>query len=63
MFCSIRIRDKNINHLFIHLNLCIALALGLIVFIGGIENAVGNQVASYSYNITNAEYTVHEWTI
>ena len=45
MFCSIRMRDKDINHLFIHLNLCIALALALVVFISGIENAVGNQVA------------------
>ena len=35
---------KNINLLFIHLNLCIALALGLAVFIAGIERATGNQV-------------------
>ena len=39
----VRSRDK-INHLFIHLNLCIALALGLVVFISGIENATSNEV-------------------
>ena len=37
-----RTRDK-INHLFIHLNLCIALALGIVVFIAGIENATNNE--------------------
>ena len=37
-----RSKDK-INHLFIHLNLCIALALGLVVFVAGIENATINE--------------------
>ena len=39
----IRVKD-NVNHLFVHLNLCIALALGLVVFIAGIENATNNEV-------------------
>ena len=39
----IRAKDKT-NHLFIHLNLCIALALGLVVFIAGIETASENEV-------------------
>ena len=39
----IRIKD-NKNHLFVHLNLCIALALCLVVFITGIENATNNEV-------------------
>ena len=39
---TVRSRDR-INHLFIHLNLCIALALGLIVFIAGIENATSHE--------------------
>ena len=30
--------------MFIHLNLCIALALGLVVFIAGIESATTNEV-------------------
>ena len=33
------------NHLFIHLNLCIALALGLVVFIAGIERATDNEAS------------------
>ena len=40
---------ENGNHLFIHLNLCIALALGLVVFIAGIENATSNEVAMFHY--------------
>ena len=43
----------NKTHLFIHLNLCIALALGLVVFIAGIENATSNEVIMcelYSYS-------------
>ena len=39
--------NGNKNHLFIHLNLCIALALGLVVFIAGIENATSNEVSNY----------------
>lgn len=39
-----RAKDK-INHIFIHLNLCIALALGLIVFVAGIETATNNRVS------------------
>ena len=46
LFHYIRIKDEN-NHLFIHLNLCIALALGLVVFIAGIENATSNEVGSH----------------
>ena len=37
------------NHLFIHLNLCIALALGIVVFIGGIENATTTEVPMYMF--------------
>ena len=40
---NIRKKEKT-NNLFIHLNLCIALALGLVVFIAGIENATENEV-------------------
>ena len=47
MFHFIRTRDKKVNYLFVHLNLCIALALGLVVFISGIETAVNNEVTSY----------------
>ena len=43
LFHYIRTKD-NKNHLFIHLNLCIALTLGLVVFIAGIENATSNEV-------------------
>ena len=46
LFHSIR-TNGNKNHLFIHLNLCIALALGLVVFIAGIENATSNEVSNY----------------
>ena len=48
----IRAKDKT-NNLFIHLNLCIALALGLVVFIAGIENATSNEVCAniIEYNI------------
>ena len=42
LYC-IRTKD-NKNHHFIHLNLCVALALGLVVFITGIENATNNGV-------------------
>ena len=38
--------EDNVNHLFIHLNLCIALAMGLIVFIAGIEQATENEVTT-----------------
>ena len=40
-----RTNDK-INHIFIHLNLCIALASGLIVFVAGIETATEYRVSS-----------------
>jgi len=40
----VRTKDDTHNHVFIHLNLCIALALGLVVFIAGIENATNNKV-------------------
>ena len=43
IFHCIRTKD-NRNHLFIHLNLCIALSLGLVVFITAIENASNNEV-------------------
>ena len=39
----VRTKD-NRNHLFIHLNLCVALSLGLIVFTTGIDNAKNNEV-------------------
>ena len=42
-FNTLRTKE-NKTHLFIHLNLCIALALGLVVFIAGIENATNNEV-------------------
>ena len=44
IFHSTRARDKEVNYLFIHLNLSIALALGLATFIGGIEHAVSSEV-------------------
>ena len=47
LFCENRKRnDDNIRHLFVHLNLCIALALGLVVFLAGIETARGKRVSS-----------------
>ena len=50
IFHCIRSKD-NKNHLFIHLNLCIALALGLVVFITGIESATKNEVVISKWNI------------
>ena len=47
MLHFIRTKDRKVNYLFVHLNLCIALALGLVVFISGIETAVNNEVTSY----------------
>ena len=47
-----RVKD-NKNNLFIHLNLCIALALGLVVFIGGIENATITEVSYENLLINN----------
>ena len=43
---------KTKNLLFIHLNLCTALALGLLVFISGIEGASDNKasLACYEYS-------------
>ena len=43
-----RVKD-NKNNLFIHLNLCIALALGIVVFIGGIENATTTEVPMHVF--------------
>ena len=43
-----RVKDYR-NVLFIHLNLCIALAMGLVVFIGGIENATITEVATHMF--------------
>ena len=43
VFATFRIKNKT-NHLFVHLKLCIALALGLVVFIAGIETATNNEV-------------------
>ena len=40
----------NIEIIFIHLNLCTALALSLALFIAGIENSTSNEV-SVSYYI------------
>ena len=59
-FCNIQVRrktftlicivgfrkKKRVNNLFIHLNLCIALALGLIVFVAGIETATDYRVSA-----------------
>ena len=45
----IRRTKERITYLFIHLNLCISLALGLVAFIGGIEGATEHDVCSYSY--------------
>ena len=42
MYC-IRAKGKT-KLLFVHLNLCTALALGLVVFIAGIETATNNEV-------------------
>ena len=39
-----RTKDKK-NNIFIHLNLCIALALGLVVFVSGIETATEHRVS------------------
>ena len=44
VFCIRTTEKKYKNHLYVHLNLCIALALGLLVFIAGIENATSNEV-------------------
>ena len=49
-FIMFRVKD-NKNILFIHLNLCIALALGLVLFIGGIENATITEVPIFSMKI------------
>ena len=42
------------NLLFIHLNLCIALALGLVAFIAGIERATDNEVCVIHHVRTRA---------
>ena len=38
-------------HNFVHLNLCIALALGLFLFLTGIQTATGNIVRLTSIDI------------
>ena len=59
-FDLIRARSE-MNHLFVHLNLCIALALGLVVFVTGIENAANNE-ASIVYIIVYMIICKHlEW--
>ena len=63
IFYSIRTRDTKVNHLFVHLNLCIALALGLVIFISGIENAVSNEVAIVILMILLQMPNVYEWTM
>ena len=45
LFILYRIKNK-VNHLFVHLNLCIALALGDLVFIAGIESATSNEACA-----------------
>ena len=52
---------KKRNPILIHLNLCIALALGLIVFVSGIETAVDNEVslAKIINTRTNHMYYMH----
>ena len=44
------------NHIFIHLNLCIALALALVVFLAGIGNATDDRV---SYENTGTSSISH----
>ena len=39
------------THVFIHFNLCIALLLGNIVFVSGVDTATSNRVC-YSHNFT-----------
>jgi len=39
-------KKEKINHPFIHLNLCIALALGLVVFLAGIETGTEYRVSN-----------------
>ena len=49
LFALYRTRNK-VNHLFVHLNLCIALALGVLVFIAGIESATSNEACATYLN-------------
>ena len=65
MLHFIRTKDKKVNYLFVHLNLCIALALGLVVFISGIETAVNNEVISHIDDILLLlqMLNVYEWII
>ena len=55
-FSCIRATDGK-NHLFIHLNLCIALALALVVFVVGIENASSNEACAPMY------ITIHDISV
>ena len=41
LFRHTTMREKN----FVHLNLCIALLLGCIIFVGGLETAKDNKVS------------------
>ena len=52
LFNLYRKPPKKRNPILIHLNLCIALALGLIVFLSGIETAVDNEVRTCCDNNT-----------
>ena len=48
------------NHVFIHLNLCIALTLGLVVFIAGIENATDDRVSSLANQMSTYIHYLHQ---
>ena len=50
LICTVGFRKKKkVNILFIHLNLCIALAVGLIVFVAGIETATNYRVSAMQW--------------
>jgi len=49
-------------HNFIHLNLTIALALALLVFVTGIETATGNEVSQTS-NLHYEVYLVYSYNV
>ena len=51
--CVIYYRRNSLKskHNIVHLNLSIALLIGLILFVSGIENSTGSEVSCYSYCI------------
>ena len=54
---------KKTSHLFVHLNLCIALALGVLVFIAGIESATNNEACDtiMATFTTNFVYIINKY--